>query len=64
PQSMGAEDFAYYLQRVPGAFLALGIRNEKKGIIYPPHHPKFNVDEDVLYLGTAMEVALALEFLK
>jgi len=30
PQSMGAEDFAYYLQRVPGAFLALGIRNEKK----------------------------------
>ncbi|WP_297464998.1 amidohydrolase, partial [Thermococcus sp.] len=46
--SMGAEDFAYYLQKVPGAFLALGIRNEEKGIIYPPHHPKFNVDEDVL----------------
>ncbi len=64
PMSMGAEDFAYYLQRVPGAFLALGIRNEEKGIIYPPHHPKFNVDEDVLYLGTAMEVALAKEFLR
>ncbi|WP_457742262.1 M20 metallopeptidase family protein [Thermococcus sp.] len=64
PQSMGAEDFSYYLQRVPGAFLALGIRNEEKGIIYPPHHPKFNVDEDVLPLGTAMEVALALEFLR
>ena len=64
PMSMGAEDFAYYLQKVPGAFLALGIRNEEKGIIYPPHHPKFNVDEDVLYLGTAMEVALAFEFLR
>ena len=64
PQTMGAEDFAYYLQHVPGAFLALGIRNEKKGIVYPHHNPKFDVDEDALYLGTAMEVALALEFLR
>ncbi|NJE46331.1 amidohydrolase [Thermococcus sp. GR7] len=62
--SMGAEDFAYYLQRVPGAFLALGIRNEGKGIVHPHHHPKFDVDEDVLHLGTAMEVALAFEFLR
>lgn len=61
--TMGAEDFAFYLQKVPGAFLALGIRNEEKGIIYPHHHPKFDVDEDVLYIGTAMEVALAFEFL-
>ncbi len=63
PPTMGAEDFSFYLQRVPGAFLALGIYNEEKGIVHPHHHPKFDVDEDVLYLGTAMEVALALEFL-
>ena len=62
--TMGAEDFSFYLQKVPGAFLALGIRNEEKGIVYPHHHPKFDVDEDVLYIGTAMEVALALEFLR
>ncbi|QDA32325.1 amidohydrolase [Thermococcus indicus] len=62
--TMGAEDFAFYLQKVPGAFLALGIRNEEKGIIYPHHHPKFDVDEDVLYLGTAMEAALAFDFLR
>ena len=64
PPTMGAEDFAFYLQKVPGAFLALGIRNEEKGIIHPHHHPKFDVDEDVLHLGTAMEVSLALEFLR
>ncbi|NJE06386.1 amidohydrolase [Thermococcus sp. M36] len=64
PPTMGAEDFAFYLQKVPGAFLALGIRNEEKGIVYPHHHPKFDVDEGVLYLGTAMEVALAMEFLR
>ena len=64
PPTMGAEDFAYYLQRVPGAFLALGVKNEGKGIIHPHHHPRFDVDEGALYLGTAMEVVLALEFLR
>lgn len=64
PPTMGAEDFSFYLQEVPGAFLVLGIRNEEKGIMYPHHHPRFNVDEDVLPLGTAMEVGLALEFLR
>ncbi|WP_297497104.1 M20/M25/M40 family metallo-hydrolase, partial [Thermococcus sp.] len=62
--TMGAEDFAFYLQKVPGAFLTLGIRNEEKGIVYPHHHPRFDVDEGVLHLGTAMEVALAFEFLR
>ena len=61
-KTLGGEDFAYYLEKVPGAFIALGIRNEEKGIIYPHHHPKFDVDEDVLYLGTALEVALAFNF--
>ncbi|MBC7095149.1 M20 family metallopeptidase [Thermococcus sp.] len=59
PKSMGSEDFSFYLQKVPGAFIALGIRNEEKRIIYPHHHPKFNVDEEVLPLGTALEVGLA-----
>ncbi len=62
--TMGAEDFSFYLQKVPGAFVALGIKNKAKGIIYPHHHPKFNVDEDILHLGTALEVALAFEFLR
>ena len=61
PKSMGSEDFAFYLQKVPGAFIALGIKNEEKGIIHPHHHPKFNVDEEVLPLGTTLEVGLAFE---
>lgn len=59
PKTMGAEDFAFYLQRVPGTFIALGIKNEEKGITQPHHSPKFDVDEDVLPLGTALEVGLA-----
>ena len=61
PKTMGAEDFAFYLQKVPGVFIALGIKNKEKGIIYPHHHPKFNVDEDVLPFGTALKVGLVFE---
>jgi amidohydrolase len=64
PMSMGAEDFSYYLEKVPGVFIILGIRNEGKGIIYPHHHPKFNVDEDILWKGTALHALLAYNYLK
>jgi amidohydrolase len=64
PMSMGAEDFSYYLEKVPGVFIILGIRNEGKGIIYPHHHPKFNVDEDVLWRGTALHALLACNYLR
>lgn len=63
PMSMGAEDFSYYLQRVPGAFIVLGIRNESKGVVYPHHHPRFDVDEDVLWMGTALYALLAYRYL-
>lgn len=61
--SMGAEDFSYYLQKVPGAFISLGIKNERKGIIHPHHHPRFDVDEDVLWLGTALHSLIAYNYL-
>jgi len=64
PMSMGAEDFSFYLQKVPGAFIILGVRNEAKGIVYPHHHPKFDVDEDVLWKGTALHSLLAYRYLK
>jgi len=61
--TMGAEDFAFYTKKAPGLFVLLGIRNEKKGIIYPHHHPKFDVDEDVLWMGTAIYALLAYKLL-
>lgn len=61
--TMGAEDFAFYGRKAPAAFAVLGVRNEAKGIIYPHHHPRFNVDEDVLWLGTAIYSLVALELL-
>ncbi|MCK4404259.1 MAG: amidohydrolase [candidate division Zixibacteria bacterium] len=60
---MGAEDFAYYLQKIPGSFLRLGIRNPKKNAVYPWHHPKFTVDEDAIKIGTSVLAGLAFDFL-
>ncbi|MFP4050846.1 MAG: M20 family metallopeptidase [Thermoplasmata archaeon] len=63
-KQMGAEDFAFYLQEKPGCFLFIGTGNEEKGTDYPHHHPKFDVDEDELYKGTALYTKLAVEYLK
>ncbi len=61
---MGSEDFSYYLQKVPGSFFFLGTRNVKKGIVHPHHHPCFDIDEDTLPLGTALNTAIALNYLR
>jgi hippurate hydrolase len=55
--SMGAEDFAFYLEKVPGAVIWLGIGEEVSGL----HTPKFAFDEKVLPRGSALLAALALE---
>ncbi|MHA2202626.1 MAG: amidohydrolase [Candidatus Hodarchaeales archaeon] len=56
--TMGGEDFAFYLEKTKGAFMGLGIYNEEKGITYPHHHPKFDVDESILWKGTATHALL------
>ena len=61
---MGSEDFSFYLQKIPGTFAFLGVENKEKGIIYPQHHPKYNIDEDILPIGAALHAAVAREYLK
>lgn len=64
PPVMGGEDFAFYTEKIPGCFVALGTRNESQDAIYSVHHPKFKADEDALPLGTAMHVAFAMKSLE
>lgn len=56
---MAGEDFAYYLQNVPGVFMFVGAGNEKKGIIYPHHHPKFDIDEEAMRHAAKLLIAMA-----
>lgn len=60
--TMVSEDVAYFLEKVPGTFFFLGSNNPQKGIIYPHHHSKFTVDEDVLWIGPALFVQGILDF--
>jgi amidohydrolase len=62
--SMGGEDFSYYLEKVPGCFMYLGVKNAEKGCIYPGHNTKFNVDEDAFSIGATMMINGALCFQK
>ena len=48
---MGAEDFGYYTQVIPGCFFRLGVRNEAKGIIHNVHTPRFDIDEKAIEIG-------------
>jgi amidohydrolase len=61
--SMGGEDFAYYLEKCPGSFFRLGIRNEEKGIVHPLHSSLFDIDEDVLPFGVEMFVRIIDQYL-
>ena len=57
---MGAEDFGYYTQIVPGCFYRLGVRNEAQGIIHGVHTPKFNIDESAIETGIGMMAWLGM----
>jgi amidohydrolase len=51
---LGAEDFGFYTQHIPGCFFRLGAGNNKKGINANVHTPIFNIDEDAIEKGMGM----------
>ncbi|HWB94356.1 MAG TPA: M20 family metallopeptidase [Puia sp.] len=51
---MGAEDFGYYTQLIPGCFYRLGVMNIEKGITAGVHTPRFNIDESAIEIGVGM----------
>jgi amidohydrolase len=62
--NMGVEDFGFYLTHVPGAFYSLGVRNEARGIVAPVHNDRFDVDEECLAYGAALQALNALAILE
>lgn len=60
-----AEDFAYYLNEIPGFLFELGGYNTEELRKAPPHHtPDFFIDDDSMFLGVKTMTNLALDFLK
>lgn len=60
---LGVESFAYFANEVPSVFYFLGIRNEKKGIIHSAHNNLFDIDEDALPIGVAIQCEIAVNYL-
>ncbi len=58
--SMGAEDFSYYLKRLPGCYVRYGARLTDDGYI-PLHSPHFDINEDVLWVGATFLEQVARE---
>jgi len=59
-----SEDFASYLQIVPGVFISLGTRNPQQKIIEINHSCTFDIDEEILIIGTNIFHTVSLDFLK
>jgi amidohydrolase len=64
PLMMGAEDFSYFLEAVPGAFWFVGSQNPERGLVWGHHHPRFDLDEAAMAIGMETMVNVALRYLR
>lgn len=53
-RTMASEDMGYILEEVPGCYFFIGAGNEELGLVYPHHHPKFDIDERAMIHGVAI----------
>lgn len=63
-QTMGSEDMSAILEQVPGCYFFVGSANAERGLNYGHHHPKFDVDEEVLPRCAALMAAAAYDLLQ
>lgn len=61
PPMSGSEDFAYYLQKIPGSMFYVGAKPDV-GPVYPHHHPKFVINEDSLIIAAKAMAAVVAEY--
>ncbi|MET7292066.1 M20 family metallopeptidase [Streptomyces griseoloalbus] len=59
-QSLGGEDFSWYLERVPGAMARLGVRTPGERTVRDLHQGDFDVDEHAITVGVELFTAAAL----
>lgn len=61
--SMGVESFAYFAEKKPSVFYYLGTRNTLKGTDKPAHGNYFDIDEDAIPIGVAIQCKFAFDYL-
>jgi len=57
-----AEDFSYYLEKVPGCFMFVGAGNPELDAVYAHHHPRFDFDERAMLHSARLLIGMAEHF--
>lgn len=60
---MGAEDFSFFAEVIPGYFYFVGMHNETQGKLESGHSPYFTINEDALPYGAALHASVATRYL-
>ncbi len=53
-RTMGSEDVSYLMDDIPGCYFFVGSGNEERNLTYPHHHPRFDIDEEVMVIGASV----------
>ena len=61
--TMGAEDMAFMLEKVPGCFFFVGSNDKARHLDYGHHHPKFDFNEEALIRASALMATAAMDVL-
>jgi amidohydrolase len=61
--TMGSEDFAFFMEKVPGCFFFIGSANAEKGLDAAHHHPRFDIDESCLPSAAALMTSAVMDHL-
>lgn len=62
-RTMGSEDMALFLEKVPGVFIFVGSGGQVENGGFPHHHPCFDIDESVLPYSCALLLQTAVEMI-
>ena len=62
--SMGSEDFAHYLEHIPGAMFRIGTSSQLQGSTMPLHNNQITFDEQSIPTGAMVMAEMVKEYLK
>jgi amidohydrolase len=63
-KTMAGEDFSEFANSVPSAFAFVGAKKVLNKNSYPHHHPKFDIEEEALIIGTELYYSVAMKYLR
>lgn len=61
-RTMGSEDMSRFLSAVPGVYFFVGSANSERGLDFPHHHPRFDIDEQALVIGASLLVSAIADY--